>query len=96
MMNKSMSVDDTLEQRGNVYGEFSEQRKCIAGIVSSMVQCATQNKKIVSDEIIAEWHYLAIKISRIAVNPEHIDSYHDLAGYATLMERERLNYERVH
>jgi len=91
MMNKSMRIEDTLDQRGSVYGEFKYQSECVSKIVSAMIRCGNANDKSISDEVIAEWHYLAIKLARIAANPEYMDSYHDLAGYATLMERERDN-----
>jgi hypothetical protein len=91
MMNKSMSVDDTLAQRGSVYGEFRVQLETVGSIVEIMkFAYITNNIEYPSKELMAEWHYLAIKLARVAVNPDHIDSYHDLAGYATLMERERI------
>lgn len=90
IMNKSMSIEDTLEQRGSVYGEFSEQVKCVDAITNAMIDCSCANGREPTGEEMVEWHYLAIKLARIAVNPDHTDSYHDLAGYATLMERERM------
>ncbi len=90
MMNKSMTVEDTLAQRGSVYGEFGIQLETVGGIVEIMKAAYIANHtNYPSKELLAEWHYLAIKLARIAVNPDHTDSYHDLAGYATLMERER-------
>lgn len=89
MMNKSMTVEDTLAQRGSVYGEFGVQLETVGGIVEVMKAAHISNRGYPSKELLAEWHYLAIKMARIAVNPDHTDSYHDLAGYATLMEQER-------
>ena len=82
------SVAETLAQRGGVYGKFNEQVKCVSALVSAMTDCATANNLLVSQEQKAEWYYLAIKLARIASNPEHTDSYHDLAGYAMLLEKE--------
>lgn len=84
-------VDATLEQRGSVYGEWSVQLQTVAGIVDVMSVAYSMNNGGLAptDELRAEWHYLAIKLARIAANPDYTDSYHDLAGYATLMERER-------
>lgn len=90
-MNKSMTVDDTLRQLGSVCGEFGVQLETIGGIVEIMKAAYIANKTTYpSKELLAEWHYLAIKLARVAVNPDHTDSYHDLAGYATMMERERI------
>lgn len=87
---KSISVEDTLETRGKIYGEFKNQIECVGKIVSAMIDCANANEIRIDMDIQAEWHYLAIKLARIAANPNYTDSYHDLAGYATLMERERV------
>ena len=85
------SVEDTLIQRGSVYGEFNNQVHTIAMIIDAMKFAYAQAhiNEIPHDTLIAEWHYLAIKLARIAANPMYSDSYHDLAGYATLMEEER-------
>jgi hypothetical protein len=85
------SVEDTLKQRGSVYGEFTNQVHTIAMIIDAMkfAYLQTHNQESPHDTLIAEWHYLAIKLARIAANPMYLDSYHDLAGYATLMEEER-------
>jgi len=86
-----MSIEDTLEQRGSVYGEFSVQVETVSMIIVAMAECYEKNRGVhPSVKIITEWEYLAIKLARIAANPDYTDSYHDLAGYATLMERERL------
>lgn len=87
-----ISIEETLKQRGEAYGEFSHNLDCVSRIVDAMKECRDRRFSYRSDiesKLDAEFHYLAIKLARIAANPEHTDSYHDLAGYATLMERER-------
>lgn len=86
-----MSVEETLQQRGSVYGEFGVQLTTVSNIVDSMSVAYSMNNGgfAPTDRLRAEWHYLAIKLARIAANPDYIDSYHDLAGYAMLMEQER-------
>ena len=86
-----MTIEETLMQRGSVYGDFKDQLSCVGLIVGAMNLCASQNGVLVTNEKTAEWHYLAIKLARIASRPSHTDSYHDLAGYALLMEKVRLN-----
>ena len=85
-----MSVENTLAQRGSVYGAFGIQRETVGSIVEIM-KCAyvANTQEYPTKELMAEWAYLAIKLARIATNPNHIDSYLDLAGYSTLMMRER-------
>lgn len=95
-----MSVEETLEQRGSVYGEFGVQTKTVGAIVLAMANAYADHHEIdksnanlessIPMKLLAEWHYLAIKLARISVNPNHVDSYHDLAGYAMLIEKERM------
>ena len=89
------SVTETLEQRGSVYGKFSAQLECVTEIISAMEKCARANvsypyhpSEVDFKNLKTEWFYLAIKLARIASNPEYTDSYHDLAGYAMLLEKE--------
>jgi hypothetical protein len=86
-----MDVEETLKQRGSVYGEFTNQVHTIAMIMDAMKFCYSQthNQELPHDTIIAEWHYLAIKLARIAANPMHLDSIHDLSAYALLISRTR-------
>jgi hypothetical protein len=87
----SESVEQTLEQRGSIYGEFCEQVNAVSGIVMSMQKAyRAKHNDIPATSLVTEWYYLAIKMARIAVSPDHLDNYHDLAGYAMLMEKERL------
>lgn len=90
MMNKSMSVEDILEQRGERYGKFEHQIECVGSIVEAM--CKVHREKFgkePSPTLRAEWHYLAIKLARIPADPDYIDNLHDLEGYARLMKEER-------
>jgi hypothetical protein len=81
-------VTETLTQRGSVYGSFSAQLDCVTDIVYAMEKCARANGQVELTYLKTEWYYLAIKLARIASNPNHTDSYHDLAGYAMLLEKE--------
>ena len=84
-------INNTLEQRGSVYGDFGVQRETVGSIIEVMKAAYVSNNQIYpTKELMAEWGYLAIKLARIATNPNHSDSYHDLAGYAILMEKERI------
>lgn len=78
-------VDDTLQQRHKTYGEYTTQARI-----------AQQLKEVMYDT--PNWHMLAYaqresldmiaaKISRILNgDPDHIDSWHDIGGYARLVE----------
>ena len=85
------SIEDTLEQRGRNYGDFKEHA------------ALSQKLKILFDEHVMEhgnpelFHYamneaiemIFHKVARIANgDPTYADSWHDIAGYATLVEKE--------
>lgn len=83
----SGTVDSTLEERGNRYGEFSD------------VAATTQNIKSVMHNGVScealtpvQWEALSMIASKIAriVNgdPDYADNWHDIAGYARLVEKE--------
>ena len=78
-------VKDTLQQRHKTYGEYAVQARI-----------AQQLKGVIHDT--PNWHMMtyaqresldmiAAKISRILNgDPDHIDSWHDIGGYARLVE----------
>jgi hypothetical protein len=82
-------VSDTLQQRHETYGEYATQARI-----------AQQLKDVMHDT--PNWHtmtyaqresldMIAAKISRILNgDPDHIDSWHDIGGYARLVE------DRIH
>ena len=88
-------VDATLAQRGTRYGKFKDH-----ATISQTLKFAVQNH--MGDR----WHDLKAdqrealemichKIGRIANgDPDYADSWHDIAGYSTLVEK-RLNGEAV-
>ena len=81
------AVSNTLEERGETYGDYTggikfrtELKKLIYARYESV-----HNKPMTREQ---EEYFsdVIMKISRLAVSPEHKDSWHDLAGYALLME----------
>ena len=82
------NVNETLEKRGEVYGNFTR------GINLEAIVMDTIKGRYYSEHgtDMNEWDIVAIskivmKLSRLAVSPEHVDSWHDIAGYATLVEQ---------
>ena len=80
------TIQETLVQRGNTYGDFSENAR-----VSQRLEAFLRGT--------AGWHalsevqkealkFIVQKISRILTgNPDYKDNWHDIAGYATLAEQ---------
>ncbi|MCI4437344.1 MAG: hypothetical protein JHC33_11115 [Ignisphaera sp.] len=80
-------VSTTLKQRGEVYGDYrggSELRAQIMALIKYRffyVNCRGMSEfeaTIIYD--------IVNKLSRLAVSPSHIDTWHDISGYATLVE----------
>lgn len=80
-----MSIQDTLEQRGQRYGDFSDHADITQGIKRVMRSAfkwdALSNDKKEALEMIAH------KIGRILNgDPDYKDSWHDVVGYAKLVD----------
>ena len=88
-----MSIEETLEERGKVYGDYkggSELRADIMEIIE-LRYMAVHGKNM--DKLMKVYIYdIVNKLSRLAVTPDHRDTWHDIAGYAKLVE-EALNGE---
>jgi len=80
-----MSVDDTLEQRGERYGEFdnhAEISQDLQGIMRSTPGWATLSKP--QKESL---QMIQHKVARILNgDPDYKDNWHDIQGYAKLVE----------
>ena len=79
------NVNATLAERGAIYGSYEERCKHeqrVKAAIASGSQWATM-----PDDCKCSLEMIATKISRIADgnDPNHFDSWHDIAGYATLI-----------
>ncbi len=78
-------ITATLQERGKEYGAFIAQA-AIAQTLKRAVRACPNWPKLQSDQREAIDHIM-IKLSRILNgNPDHVDSWHDIAGYARLVE----------
>lgn len=84
-----MDVTNTLKERGTRYGEFHTQAE-YAQSIKRVYQSAPNWEKMTDDQREA-LDMFANKIGRILNgDPNYADSWHDIAGYAQLVEN-RLN-----
>lgn len=75
-------LEETLNQRGGDYGDYGHMATCAQRIKEAMGPRA--NMSAVQRESL---DVIATKIARLCVgNPNHRDSWHDIAGYAKLAE----------
>lgn len=86
-------IDKTLEERGKRYGgSFLEQSQIAQNIKNAIKNSPNWNRMRVDQREALEM--IATKISRILYgDPNHIDSWHDIVGYAHLIERDLLKIE---
>ena len=83
-----MWVQDTLNQRKSIYGNYSDvltARSQIMGILENHYERVNGHK--MPKDIKTGFHDIVLKLVRAAGKPEYKDSFHDLAGYAMLMEK---------
>ncbi len=82
-----MSVDKTLEDRGESYGAFDVNVEAVAeimGVLNHVHKCKTGSDLNLIDH--THLQYQVIKLVRLGATPSHKDSWLDLQGYAKLSE----------
>ena len=81
------TVSSTLAERGSRYGDFSSHATITQNIKRAMVE--SPNWNFLPDEMKESLEMIAHKIGRILNgDPTYADSWHDISGYATLIENE--------
>lgn len=81
------SLNNTLSQRGAVYGDYEEGSLFIANTLQEMEKARrNQGYLPLTEENRVHINYVLLKLTRIMITPDHVDSWHDLAGYAKLTE----------
>ena len=77
----------TLDERGQDYGDFAEGSEVFAALINAMGLGKRWND--VEGYQLNALVMIAHKLSRLLNgNPDHRDGWHDIAGYASLVERE--------
>jgi hypothetical protein len=80
------SLENTLNERGQQYGNFSNQAE-IAQKLKGVVYAEEGYERLSSAHREA-LDIILHKISRIINgNPNYVDNWHDIAGYATLIQQ---------
>lgn len=80
-----MSIERTLAERGAIYGDFYDH-SMIAVALKDVMRATPGWRKLACNQMHA-LDTIADKIARILNgNPDYIDNWHDIAGYATLVE----------
>ncbi len=84
---EAKTVEETLKERGSNYGSYKDNNKEFANIMESLdaIHVAKTGKAMAGEDLIPLF-YIVMKIVRLAATPNHIDSWHDIQGYAKLAE----------
>ena len=87
-----MSINETLEQRGERYGKFKDVAATTQQLMS-IVECGA-NYEHLNAEQKTSLFMICNKIAR-AVNgdPNYIENWHDISGYSTLIENSLMTTE---
>lgn len=87
MGNNEGNVEETLKQRGSVYGDYKQVCKTRAEIMAILKEHYRKtNSSIMPDTIAIAFSDMVLKLVRAAGAPGYADSYHDLCGYSKLLE----------
>ena len=82
-----MSTQDTLKERGSRYGSFETQGEITQALKTVMRYQRQKGWVSLEDDQKEALDQIASKISRILNgDPNYADSWHDIAGYATLID----------
>ena len=82
-----MSINKTLEQRGSRYGKFKDVASTTYAL-QEILRNAKNHEHMTDDQVIA-LDMICNKMARIVNgDPSYTDNWHDISGYATLVEQE--------
>lgn len=88
---KNPTLDDVLEDRGATYGHFIDQAHCAQQFRQTLQRTLEQNDNyrelsLEEKNLVLEGLGMVLhKVARLANgDPRHVDSYVDIAGYATV------------
>lgn len=79
-------IDDTLDKRNDTHGDFEDVANATNAIVMAMQYSKNWDELFPVQQ--QALHMIAVKIARILSGcAEEPDHWHDIAGYAALVER---------
>lgn len=85
-MKKTTEINTILDERGKNYGEFKTHAEITMALKQVLGDYALKLNKTFDDDQIEALHMIFHKIGRIINgDPNYIDSWIDIAGYAKLV-----------
>ena len=82
-------IKSTQESRQSIYGDYKGGARLRAQIMESILERYNKIHGPCRMPVLLESYIWDVvnKLTRIAVTPTHIDSWHDLSSYANLVEK---------
>lgn len=82
-------INNIQAERGSVYGKFEFQAQCVGDIIGACMTASRQGGELMSmgSKEIGAVAYIAIKLARYAVSPQHEDTLVDLESYCNLIKK---------
>lgn len=82
------TVDETLAERGKRYGDFTDHARTTQALKKVVSDALYNNDRVLAPVQQEALSMIFHKIGRIVEgDPNYADSWHDIAGYATLVEQ---------
>ena len=96
MEHKTTNVDEILTERATSYGGYGAGVECRAKILAALNEkhIETQGTDL-PEGLRIMFGDVALKLMRIASDPNHQDSYIDLAGYAKIIKEYSVDENNV-
>jgi len=90
------TTDEVLKERGSVYGDFTDGSRLEMQMMALLAfnhekQCSKQLSEL--ERVF--FSKIIMKLSRLSVTPNHIDSWTDIAGYARLIEQHYIGVQNA-
>ena len=86
LVTQNKAMTETLDSRAKAYGAFSDNARLAQALKRAMAEHAQDMGKTFADDQWEALEMIASKMSRIVNgNPDKVDNWHDIAGYATLI-----------
>lgn len=89
-----MNIEEIQDERGSVYGKFSEQANFVGKMIHEFEMVAVHNDVAISHRQRGAVAYIAIKLARYAVSSIHADTLIDLESYCNLIKKMELGDEQ--
>lgn len=88
-MNVKKSVQSTIDSRGSLYGDYGTTIMYRNAIVQRASEIYEQHHGHPMPDVYKQYLWdVANKLCRIAITPNHVDSWHDIQGYAARIEED--------